>query len=138
MLGPPAPVPPFTFSDGYLPWLRVAFRAACRVRRKFFLIAMLSIIAPPALAQTTQDPWSQARVHIGPLALTPAISLTNVGIDTNVFNESADAPPKRDFTMTVQPKTDAWLHVGRSLVSGNVTEDLVYYNTYVSERSVNG
>jgi len=31
-----------------------------------------------------------------------------------------------------------WLHVGRSLVSGNVTEDLVYYNTYASERSVNG
>ena len=96
------------------------------------------MIAPPAFAQTTQDPWSQARVHIGPLALTPAISLTNLGIDTNVFNEPADALPKRDFTMTVQPKTDVWLHVGRSLVSGNVTEDLVYYNTYVSERSVNG
>jgi hypothetical protein len=95
------------------------------------------LVASRAHAQSAQEPWSQARVHIGPLALSPAISLTNAGIDTNVFNEPSDAGPKRDFTMTVQPKTDVWLRVGRSLVSGNATEDLVYYDKYANQRSAN-
>lgn len=95
------------------------------------------LVASRAFPQGPQDPWSQAKVHIGALALSPAISLTNAGIDTNVFNEPLDAAPKRDFTMTVQPKTDVWLRAGRSLISGNVTEDLVYYHTYANQRSAN-
>jgi len=89
------------------------------------------------LAQDQTDPSSQARVRIGPLALSPAISLTNAGVDNNVFNEPNDLLPKSDFTMTVQPKTDLWLHLGRSLLSGNITEDLVYYNKYANQRSAN-
>src|SRR5439155_17781756 len=46
--------------------------------------------------------------------------------------------PKRDFTITFQPKTDWWLRIGRTWLVGTVTEALVYYNTYASERSVNG
>ena len=37
----------------------------------------------------------------------------------NVFNDPSDASPKSDFTMTIEPKTDIWLHVGRSLVTGS-------------------
>ena len=104
------------------------------VMHKCLLVAVLMSIAPRAFAQGAQDPWSRARVHLGPLALSPAISLTNAGIDTNVFNEPTVAGPKRDFTMTVQPKADVWLRLGRSLISGNATEDLVYYRTYANQR----
>ena len=102
-------------------------------------MAVLALALPttsPAFAQTG-DPSSQARIRIGPLALSPSISLTNAGVDNNVFNVSKDAAPKRDFTLTVTPRTDVWLHLGRSLVTGNVTEDLVYYNKYASERTAN-
>ena len=50
------------------------------------------------------DPSSQAKVRLGPLALSPAIALTNAGVDDNVFNDPSDASPKSDFTMTVEPQ----------------------------------
>ena len=107
------------------------------MRRNAFLTAALICSASWAFAQSA-DPAATAKIHVGPLALTPAIALTNIGVDTNVFNEHSDASPKKDFTMTVALKADLWMHVGRSLVSGTVTEDLVYYKTYSAERSVNG
>ncbi len=77
-------------------------------------------------------------MHLGPLALSPALGLTNAGIDTNVFNDPDQAAPKRDFTMTVEPKSDLWLPMGPTWLIGNITEDLVYYDRYASERSANG
>jgi hypothetical protein len=108
------------------------------VKREFLLIALLSLAATSAFArQDPTDPSSQAKVRIGPLALSPAISLTNAGVDNNVFLDPNQAAPKSDFTMTVEPKIDLWLHIGRSMVTGNVTEDLVYYQKYATERSAN-
>jgi hypothetical protein len=80
---------------------------------------------------------SQVHVRFGRLLLNPTIALTNLGVDTNVFNESDRSDPKRDFTLTVTPQTDLWLRMGRSWVTGNVRGDLVWYQTYVSERSAN-
>ena len=107
------------------------------VKQTVFLTAALSMLAPRAFAQGAPDPAASARVHIGPLAMTPTLALTNAGIDKNVFNEPKQASPKSDFTMTVEPKTELWLHVGRSVVSGSVTEDLVYYKKYTNQRSAN-
>jgi hypothetical protein len=67
--------------------------------------------------------------------LNPTISLANIGIDENVFNESAN--PKRDFTMTLSPKTDWWLPFAGTWFNGVVSEDLVWYDRYSSERSAN-
>lgn len=107
------------------------------VTRKIFLAAALSLAAMRALAQTSQDPSAGAKIHIGPLAMTPTIALVNAGIDTNVFNEADQDLPKRDFTITMQPAASMWLHVGRSILIGNVTEDVVYYRTYSNQRSAN-
>ena len=107
------------------------------MRRTLFVIAALVCVASPAFAQHV-DPAATARMHFGPLALTPGIALTNAGVDTNVFNDPDDASPKRDLTATVQPKVDLWIHLGRALASGTVIEDLVYYRTYSTERAVNG
>src|SRR5437667_5878310 len=82
------------------------------------------------------DP-AKVRVRLGPLSLNPTFGLTNAGIDTNVFYERDQLAPKRDFTMTVTPATDLWLRLGRTWLTGNIKEDLVYYNKYASERSAN-
>ena len=109
-----------------------------RLFRRLAVAACAVAIARSAPAQTgAVDPSENAKMRIGPLALTPTLSMTNAGVDTNVFNEPESAGPKRDVTVTLQPKTDLWLHVGRSLVSGNITEDLVWFKRYSSERSVN-
>lgn len=101
---------------------------------------MCLLLAPAALAQTdTQggpDP-SVVRVRLGPLWLNPTIDLTNLGVDTNVFNDPPDANPKRDFTLTVVPKTQLWMRVGRTWLSGEIDEQVVWYQKYESERSAN-
>lgn len=82
------------------------------------------------------DPTT-VRVRIGPLWMNPRIEVPNIGIDTNVFDDPADANPKRDFTATVTPTTDIWLRIGRSWLRTNIREDLVWFQKYSSERSVN-
>ena len=103
-------------------------------------IAVLTLSAPLARAQTPEpgapDP-AKVHVRLGPLWLNPTFALTNAGVDTNVFNEPDQLAPKRDFTMTVTPAADLWLRLGRTWLTGNIKEDLVYYNKYASERSAN-
>jgi hypothetical protein len=109
--------------------LKRSFRAAT--------LAVL-IVAPGAAAQTVTPPppdASAVRVRLGPLLINPSLALTNLGVDTNVFRTATD--PKRDFTFTVTPAANVWLGMGRTWVAGAVREDIVWYKTYASERSVN-
>ena len=82
------------------------------------------------------DP-SRVRVRIGPVMLNPTLSLTNAGIDTNVFNEADADQPKKDFNITVTPQTELWLRMARTWITGLIKEDIVWYNKYSSERSAN-
>jgi hypothetical protein len=86
---------------------------------------------------TGQPDVSKAHVRLGPLSLNPTIALTNLGVDTNVFNEPDQSAPKHDFTLTLTPQTDLWLRMGRSWLTGNVKEDIVWYQKFASERSAN-
>lgn len=102
------------------------------------LIAIALFVLAPALGVAqTDDPSANARVRLGPLALSPTLALVNAGVDNNVFNDPDQLTPKSDFTMTLRPATDLWLHMGRAWLTGRIQEDLVYYRTYVSERSAN-
>jgi hypothetical protein len=106
------------------------------------LIAVALVIAgaSEAFAQTPIDGGPDPdRVHvkIGPLWMNPTIALTNMGIDTNVFNDPPDALPKRDFTFTLAPQTEFWMRLGRTWVSGTIREDMVWYQENVTERSAN-
>jgi hypothetical protein len=104
-------------------------------RQALLLLASLVGAAPAAFGQTVVDPRTDAQVHLGPLYLTPSVALEEFGVDTNVFN-SADE--KRDFTFTLAPHVDAWVPFARrALLTTSVTTDVVYYQTYASERSIN-
>jgi hypothetical protein len=63
----------------------------------------------------------------------PRILFSNVGIDTNVFNEHDD--PKEDFTATVTPALDAALRIGFARITGTTLSDFVYYRDFADERS---
>jgi Putative beta-barrel porin 2 len=94
--------------------------------------------AGTAYGQIPSEPNpASVRVRMGRLWLNPTLSLTNAGIDTNVFNDFEADQPKRDFTLTVSPQTDLWLRMGRTWVLGNIKEDIVWYNKYSSQRSAN-
>src|SRR5262249_18702518 len=82
------------------------------------IAALCLLTAARAGAQIVEPNTTSARVRIGPLALNPTFELLNLGIDTNVFNEPGDQK-KRDFTFTVSPRTDAWLQIGRTWLTGN-------------------
>ena len=104
-------------------------------------MALLALIrVTPAAAQGAADGGpdpAKVRVRIGPLYLNPTISLTNLGIDRNVFNEAEDQNPKRDFTLTVVPRTDLWLRMGRTWFTGAIDEQIVWYQKYTTERAAN-
>jgi hypothetical protein len=107
--------------------------------RKLLIVVAVLLSASPVRAQFAQaEPAPPgARVRVGPLYLNPSIALTNLGVDTNVFNESAEENPKRDFMLAVEPKTDVWLRMGPTWVSGLVGEQVTWYQKYTTERSSN-
>lgn len=105
---------------------------ACATRAA--VLGLLLLQPVPVRAQSEPDP-AKVRMRIGPLWLNPTIALTNLGVDQNVFYEAAN--PKRDFTATVTPQTELWLAVGRTWISGTIKEEVVWYQTYASERSAN-
>ena len=112
-------------------------------------MGVLSIAAPVSLSaqapvsaqtsistQTLDDPVERPRLRLGPVGLTPSIALTNFGVDTNVFNEFED--PKSDFTFTVSPQLDARLRAGTWRLRVAARSDMVYFQQYTSERSIDG
>ena len=82
------------------------------------------------------DP-AKVRVRIGPLWLNPTIGISNLGVDQNVFNDPPERQPRQDFTATITPKIDLWLHMGRSWLSGAIDQEAVWFQQYSSERSSN-
>jgi hypothetical protein len=104
-------------------------------------IALVVLAGAFLHAQTAPDDGAPdpvaVRVRIGPLWMNPTISMPNVGIDTNVFNEPPNVTPKRDATITIAPRTELWLRMGSTWLSGIIAEEIVWYQTYASERAAN-
>ena len=65
----------------------------------------------------------EGEARLGPVMLAPGLDLTNLGVDSNVFNEPADQA-QQDFTFTLVPKSDVWMKTGPTWISGNIREDL--------------
>jgi len=103
-------------------------------------LLLIGLLCPaPARAQGeigVPDP-AKVKVRLGPLWMNPMLSVTNLGIDQNVFNESPEQHPKEDFTFTVVPRTDLWLHMGRTWLVSSIDEEIVWFQKYSSERSAN-
>lgn len=107
------------------------------MKRGLLLVIVCVAAATPAYAQGQDDPVAKAAFRFGAVGLTPRASLENLGVDNNVFNDPTSASPKSDFTLTLQGKVDAWMHVRRALLNGTATDDVVYYKKYANQRYSN-
>jgi hypothetical protein len=106
--------------------------------KPFLVILMYGVFCSiPAYAQQvpTDDPVETAPIRLGAFGLEPRLRLTNLGIDTNVFNNAVDV--EQDFTFAVKPGTNLWLRSGRGLLTVSANAEYVYYHEFESERSVN-
>jgi hypothetical protein len=106
--------------------VRAALAAAC-----------LLVCGAPAVvcAQTTAPAADIGRLQFGALGVTPTFRLSNVGVDTNVFN--TDAAPERDFTATLAPGARTTLRLGRARFTGQSTAEWLFFMKASEQRSTN-
>ena len=110
--------------------LRVAVLACAWQVLTASLRCAQGILQPPPLP----DPEETGRYRLGFIRFTPSVTITNLGVDTNVFNELED--PKDDFTATFGPKAEFWTRLGpRARLYGNAGLDYQYFQDYDSQRS---
>jgi hypothetical protein len=106
---------------------KTPWRVAC-------LFLLVSAAVHTASAQSSDVPSASGRRLVyGPLSFQPRISLTNLGVDTNVFNDSAN--PTRDFTISLLPAVDSRLRVGRGTLTSVTGLELVYFRKAKTQRS---
>lgn len=99
-------------------------------------LAAVFVWAPPAQAQQP-EPDAAATMRWGPLSVRSTLSLSNVGVDNNVFNRPEDTRLPGDFTLVFTPTTNLWVRMGRTWLDGVLQVDWVYFNKYASERGTN-
>jgi hypothetical protein len=98
-------------------------------------IAVVVLIAAPATTSAQGDP-DTARFRIGSFALTPVIRLTNVGRDSNVYNNSDDEQRQSDITAAASPIVEAWYRTPRLRLSGRSEVNMFYYRELTPLRAV--
>ena len=112
-----------------------AVKPALRVAAALLLLVVPQTVAAQDLIEAPDT--DTARVRVGALYLKPTVALTNLGIDTNVFNEPESGNPQDDFTFTFTPAVEMYLRMGRTWLIGTIREDLVWFQEFEDQRSVN-
>ncbi len=106
------------------------------LRTSRLVAALLLCAAVQAAAQDAPtDPFETARFRFGGVALSPGVSVSNFGWDSNVFNSWDD--PQGDFTFTATPQTDVWVRMGPTRVKAHASLGYVYFASFPGERSWN-
>jgi hypothetical protein len=105
---------------------------------RLFLVALCFLLleAVSGAQVRSEDPRTTSRMRVGPFYLTPNVALTDLGIDTNVFNAAGQR--NQDFTFTLTPGLVTALPLARrGLLRLSTSGEYVYYQRYASERSIN-
>src|SRR5262245_16586418 len=71
------------------------------------------------------------QVKVGAWTLTPSVLLTNIGVDTNVYNSNGQ--PKSAFTATFGPVLDAAYNSRVLTFNATVTAGYIYYSTFSNQ-----
>ncbi|MBI4519867.1 MAG: outer membrane beta-barrel protein [Gemmatimonadetes bacterium] len=101
--------------------------------RVTLMASMALVAAAPAAAQIDTALPSTAAIQLGSLSLYPSITIKDIGIDSNVFNDAEE--PKEDFSFTVRPQVQAALRLGPARLIGTGGGNFVYYQKYKNEQS---
>jgi hypothetical protein len=111
---------------------------------RILLIAVLALLIASArisLADTWKGRelealWRKAPWHFGPLKIQPAIVLSNMGVDSNIYYSPSE--PIKDYTMTAGPAVTFYLPIYRKFIlSGTASPQYVYYVKTARERTWN-
>ena len=105
-----------------------------RTRRLVTGTLAAAVVLAPAFAAAQAEP-ERPTLKLGPFEIRPRLLLNNIGVDYNVFNDNTD--PKQDFTFTAAPDLEVSVHPGRLRVAFTSGSELVYFQQYTSERSIN-
>jgi Putative beta-barrel porin 2 len=110
---------------------------SARLLSALVLLACSTVLlaARPAGAGQTSDAVPPGTVTLGPVRISPSISLKDAGVDDNVFNEPVN--PKHDVTFTLTPAATVAFRMRRLKLSYQTSTDYVYYRTYTTERGLN-
>jgi Putative beta-barrel porin 2 len=110
------------------------------VTRTVTSVLMILCLSPSASARqvptAADDPVAMAPFRLGVLGLDLRIGISQLGVDTNVFNTTNDA--QSDLTFTLVPGAQVWLRTARGLFSFTGNLEFVYFSEFETERSVNG
>lgn len=110
------------------------------MNKRFFAVLIYGVlVSNAAYAQqvpgASEDPVADARFHFGVIAIDPRVAIRNIGVDTNVFNSTTNK--QRDFTTTAAPGAAIYMRTGKGLLTIDGDVEIVYFNRFESERSVN-
>jgi hypothetical protein len=104
---------------------------------------VLTLIAASAHAQGSvwsppdpSEPWTNAKMKIGPIFVAPSFDLRNLGIDNNVFRDEQN--PKQDLTATIAVNTKFGAHFKALSLIFNQDNRYLWFRRYTSERSIDG
>jgi hypothetical protein len=102
-----------------------------------FAAALLEAAGRIASAQDV-DPRTTARLRLGPVYVAPTFELRDIGVDTNVYNESDDGilEPTTDFYLTAVPTFVATVGPPATRLTVRSVTSFVYFAQQVSERYV--
>lgn len=121
--------------------VRVVVLSACAILISLWqpslAVAQVALLEPPIPEAPQPRPPEPDRapgeVRLGRLRLTPSIGLTDIGIDTNVFDDSGRRT--KDMTATVHSETQADLDFGAVRLVGTGNAGYTYYRDIERERS---
>jgi Putative beta-barrel porin 2 len=112
------------------------YRDRCRTCTTVFLAAWLSGLSGGIAWAQDVDPRSSARLRLGPVYVAPTLEIRDIGVDTNVYNESLVEPIK-DFVVTAIPTFVATVGSPRRGMTVRSATSFVYFAKQASERAVN-
>ncbi|HJR60720.1 MAG TPA: outer membrane beta-barrel protein [Vicinamibacterales bacterium] len=92
-------------------------------------------VGVPAAAQEPEDPFETARFRLGPIRFTPAIQITSLGHDSNVFNEAEN--PKSDTTAAFGPAVELWVRPFGTRFNAKVGGQYLYFKEFDDQRAWN-
>ena len=93
-----------------------------------------AVMTPLAAAQDLGAPV-EPTMELGPVGLTPRLAVRDLGVDSNVFNESDS--PARDVVAVLVPGLDATMRVGAARLSSRTLAEWHYFQKSSGQRSVN-
>jgi hypothetical protein len=105
-------------------------------------VAAIVMVAAPAAARAQSGPFTASlgtrepgnvAFRIGPVLISPTLTLPEVGYDSNVFDE--DVNPKSDWTVRFTPDLIAYARSGVIQFAVSAGSELTYFHKYASERS---